>query len=63
MIRYLITRHVGLPGVRLSKPGHWGNIPLDDEGAANSAAEQDAGRHPFTIERRTCRAPKGIAHA
>jgi hypothetical protein len=63
VIRYLITRHVGLTGVRLSKPGHWGNLPYPDDVAAESAARADAARVPFTVDRRTYGRPKEIACA
>lgn len=48
--RYIITTHVELAGVRLSKPGHWGNLPFDDDAAAVSYATRDAGGPP-SIER------------
>lgn len=51
MTRYLITRHDHLDGVRVSKPGCWGNIPYPDEAAALAAIERDAGGKRFKIER------------
>lgn len=53
MTRYLVTRHAHLDGVRLSKPGHWGNVPYPDEDAAETAARQDAQGAPIRIERRS----------
>lgn len=52
MIAYRITSHNGLDGVRLSKLGHWGNIPHPDDNAAELAAEHDARGAPFRIERK-----------
>jgi hypothetical protein len=48
--RYIITRHAHLEGVRLSMPGHWGNLPFEDDAAAVSYATRDAGGPP-SIER------------
>lgn len=58
-MRYIIARHAGLDGVRLSKPGHWGNMPYPSDEAAVAAARRDAGRLPVEIERtsRTLRSP------
>lgn len=55
MIRYIITTHAHLPGVGLSKPGHWGGMRHPDDAAAARAAEDDAKGKPFTIERETVR--------
>jgi len=52
-LRYVIASHSWLPGVRLSKPGHWGNIPYPDAETAQAAAAVDAGKSPFTVERLT----------
>lgn len=53
MIRYLVTRHAHLDGVRLSKPGHWGNVPFPDDDAAEKHAAQDAQGAPVRLERRS----------
>jgi hypothetical protein len=45
-----MTTHRDRPGVRLSKPGHWGNIPFENETRATVFAEGDANGKPFTIE-------------
>jgi hypothetical protein len=50
MSRYVITSHRNRPGVRLSKPGHWGNEPFDDETQARDYAALDAAG-PHSIER------------
>ena len=51
MIRYIITSHLHLPGVRLSKCGHWGNIPYDTEEEARAQAKADAKSAPHSIDR------------
>lgn len=51
-LRYIITTHRHLPGVRLSKFGHWGNQPFNDDGEAAAFAARDADGKPFTIERK-----------
>lgn len=50
-LRYIMTTHRNRPGVRLSKPGHWGNVPCIDELDAHATAAADANGRPFTIER------------
>lgn len=50
MTLYHITSHAHLDGVRLSKPGHWGNVPYRSEAGAEEAARLDAGG-PVTIKR------------
>lgn len=39
--------------VRLSKCGHWGNLPHPDVEAATAAARADAGDRPLIVERLT----------
>lgn len=51
MIRYFITSHEHLPGVRLSRVGSWGNIQHPDEESAKLAAAINAGGHPFKVAR------------
>ena len=51
MIRYIITSHAHLDGVRLSKCGHWGNIPFATEEEAREHAKADARANPHIIER------------
>lgn len=51
MISYTITTHGHLPGARLSRSGHWCNLPHPSVEAAREAAERDAGREEFTITR------------
>lgn len=58
MIRYIITTHRKLDGVALAKPGHWGGKRFSDDEAAEFAAQVDAGKMPFTIERETVRRGK-----
>ena len=41
---FLITHSPRLPGVRLSMPGQWGNIPFPDAGAAEAEARRIGGR-------------------
>lgn len=57
MIRYFITSHTRLPGVRLSKLGHWGNMPHPDEDAARAAILADAGGQRHAVERTHHRGP------
>lgn len=52
---YHIVRHAELPGVRLSKGGHWQNIPFGTDADAVRAATGDARGCPFTIERKEIR--------
>jgi hypothetical protein len=51
-VRYIITTHRHLPGVRLSKCGHWLNEPFPNATQAETFAAIDASRErrPFTIE-------------
>ena len=51
MIRYIFTTHAHLPGVRLSRPGHWTNLPHDSDADALEAARKDAKGKPFKVER------------
>lgn len=53
-LRYTITTHRHLPGVRLSKSGHWVNEPFPNDTQAETFAALDAARDklPFTIERK-----------
>lgn len=60
--RYIITRHSHLEGVRLSKPGHWGNLQFASDAAATAYATEDAGGPP-SIERPPVRHIKGRAYA
>lgn len=50
VLRYALTLSPRLEGVRLSKRGHWGNLPYADEEAARASARADAGKAPFTVE-------------
>ena len=52
-IRYVVATHSWMEGARLSKCGHWGNIPHPDVEAATAAARADAGDRPFKVERLT----------
>jgi hypothetical protein len=54
-IRYVVATHSWMEGARLSKCGHWGNIPHPDVEAATAAARADAGNSAFTVERLTVR--------
>lgn len=40
-MKFILTTHAHLPGVRLSLPGQWGNLPFD--GALDAAA------HAFAV--------------
>ena len=52
-MRFIVTTHHHLPGVRLSKPGHWGNLPFD----CYDAAEEHARANGATsVERETGKA-------
>lgn len=51
-LRYTITTHRHLPGVRLSKAGHWLNEPFPNDAQAEAFAVIDARGHAFTIERK-----------
>jgi len=50
-MRYLVTTHEHLPGARLSKLGHWGNVPHPDVEAAEGAARLDANGAAVRIAR------------
>lgn len=49
-LRYVVATHSWMDGARLSKCGHWGNMPYPDVEAATAAARLDAGNSPFTVE-------------
>jgi hypothetical protein len=51
-LRYVITSHRHLTGVRLSRLGDWGNLPFGNESAARAHAKADASGRAFTIERK-----------
>lgn len=53
MIAYIITTHSHLPGVGLSKPGHWGGLRHADDASAAEAARIDANGKPHDIRRET----------
>ena len=48
-----IVKHPHLPGVGLSKAGHWGNERFPDDASALAYARADAAGRPFTVERST----------
>lgn len=50
-MRFIISTHKGLEGVRLSKPGHFTNLPFPTDDAAVAHARKVAGRQPVAIER------------
>lgn len=56
MIDYVITSHGHLEGVRLSKRGHWANVPFETEENAEDHAKNDAAGEPFTLTRKHFRA-------
>lgn len=49
MIRYVITSHAHLSGVRLSRRGSFANMPHADEAAARAAAEKDAAGAAYVL--------------
>lgn len=49
MIRFVISSHAHLPGVRLSRLGSYGNLPHPDEATARAAAERCAGGAPHLV--------------
>ena len=51
-IRYVITSHGHLEGVRLSRLGSRGNEPLGSEEEARAAAIANANGAPYVIERK-----------
>ncbi|WP_374139526.1 hypothetical protein [Sphingomonas sp.] len=51
---FLITHSPRLPGVRLSMPGQWGNMPFPDAPAAEAEARRIGGRD-VAIETRRVR--------
>lgn len=53
-MKFFVTRHAHLAGVRLSRAGSHGNLPFPDYQAAIDAAEVEANGQPFTIERENC---------
>jgi len=54
-LRYVVATHSWAEGAKLSKRGHWGNLPYADREAATAAAHADAGENPFSIEHKTLR--------
>lgn len=52
---YIITTSRRFPGVRLSKPGHFGNQSHTSVAAAEQSARADARGKPFVIERENFR--------
>jgi hypothetical protein len=60
LIRFLITTHGHLPGVRLSMIGNWGNIPFPDADKAADIARWHADGRPHKIERKAFPALPGF---
>jgi len=58
-LRYIITTHRHLTGVRLSKELHFANVPFANDTQAEAFAVIDAARErrPFTIERKHVNKP------
>ena len=52
-LRFLITSHAHLAGVRLSLRQSFGNIPFPNENAAEDEAASIAGKRAYTIERKS----------
>lgn len=50
-LRFTITRHAHLPGVRLRLRGDFANRPFESEEAATNAAHVIANGRPLAIER------------
>ena len=51
-LRFILTSHGHLDGVRLSLIGDRGNLPFPDEPTARVEAERMARGRPYTIERK-----------
>lgn len=49
---FLIMTHLGLEGVRLSRPGHFGNVPFPTDADATAEARRIANGSPIAIERK-----------
>lgn len=50
-MRFTITTHDGIEGVRLSLSGNWGGMEFPDDQAAVRAAETHAARNHYSIVR------------
>lgn len=50
---FIVTTHQHLRGVFLSRPGHFGNVPFQDETAALAHARELAGKVPISVQRET----------
>lgn len=49
-MKFILTTHRHLPGVRLSLPGQWGNLPFDNVPAAEAHARTVARSAAVDIE-------------
>jgi hypothetical protein len=54
-MRFIVTTHTALPGVRLSRPGHFGNLPFDNVPEAEAHARAIAGSADITVDQEHAR--------
>lgn len=59
-MRFVISTHAGTEGVRLSKPGHFTNLPFGSDAEAVAHARAIAGKVFVTIERERYRAVRQL---
>lgn len=59
-MRFIISQHQGTEGVRLSKPGHFTNLPFGSDADAVAHARSIAGKADVTIERERYRAVRQL---
>lgn len=61
-MRFVISTHAGTEGVRLSRPGHFTNLPFGSDAEAVAHARAIAGKADVTIEREWYRAVRPITN-
>lgn len=61
-MRFIISQHAGMEGVRLSKPGHFTNLPFGSDAEAVAHARAIAGKADAAIERERYRAVRPITN-
>jgi hypothetical protein len=60
-MRFVISSHACTEGVRMSKPGHFTNLPFGSDAEAVAHAQAIAGKADVTIERERYRAVRAVA--
>lgn len=59
-MRFIISQHTGTEGIRLSRPGHFTNLPFGSDAEAVAHARAIAGKVDVTIERERYRAVRAL---